>query len=263
LGSNKAIIAAANPSLGRTITNGQYYLNGIEITKTDFVNDPEFPIKTNFVQQILNDSSVEVLPVNAILPFQGMIVAEANTVSDMQYWADHIDAGFALVGAGDFFTALLDKKYAKHPPLQPILGTPFLHVVGSAFESVKKRVANWKLQARSIKQLHPFFSLVEMNDSVYLLIIERNTNAHSAFALREAMALVVQKLIQDLRITELFIEGGSTAAAILKQLQIQLLEPVNELSRGVVRMKTKEMYVTVKPGSYQLPPIIERLFQKE
>jgi D-threonate/D-erythronate kinase len=263
LGSNKAIIVAANPSLGRTINNGKYYLNGIEITKTDFANDPEFPVKTDFVNEILNEPSVEVRSVTSILPSQGIIVAEANSETDMQEWASKIDAEFALIGAGDFFTALLDKKYIKHPQPEPIFGSPFLYIVGSAFDSVKKRVANWKLNAKSIKQIHQFFSLLEMNDSVYLLIIESVADGQSALELREAMALVVQELIHEFKVVELFVEGGSTAAAVLKQLNIQLLEPVNELSRGVVRMKTVEFYITVKPGSYQLPQLIERLLQKE
>ena len=82
----------------------------------------------------------------------------------------------------------------------------------------------------------------------------------SAAELRQWMATVVKKVIEAAGIKELFIEGGSTAAAILQELNIKMLEPVNELSRGVVRMKADDLFITVKPGSYQLPDEITKLF---
>ena len=61
-------------------------------------------------------------------------------------------------------------------------------------------------------------------------------------------------------VKEIFIEGGSTAAAILEEIKIKQLSPVNELQRGVVRMKANDLLITVKPGSYELPEEIKRLF---
>ena len=95
-----------------------------------------------------------------------------------------------------------------------------------------------------------------------MLAIKDNNIDCTALQLRNAMATTTAKLIDELKIKELFIEGGSTAASILQELKIDKLEPTNELSRGVVRMKAKELYVTVKPGSYVLPEEIKRLFTK-
>ena len=71
---------------------------------------------------------------------------------------------------------------------------------------------------------------------------------------------VITKLIEKASVNELFIEGGSTAAVILEELNIKMLEPVNELSRGVVRMKAGDLFITVKPGSYELPDAIKQVF---
>ena len=51
--------------------------------------------------------------------------------------------------------------------------------------------------------------------------------------------------------------------AILEELKISKLTPVNELQRGVVRMKAIDLLITVKPGSYQLPEeLLKHYFTK-
>jgi D-threonate/D-erythronate kinase len=82
----------------------------------------------------------------------------------------------------------------------------------------------------------------------------------SAAHLRITMAEVVKRIVEENEAKEIFIEGGSTAAAILKELNIAKLSLVNELQRGVVRMKANNLFITVKPGSYQLPEEIVKLY---
>src|SRR6187399_3315742 len=52
MNKSRAFIMPANPSLNRTIMNGDYFVDGVEITETGFVHDPEFPITTNSVKMI-------------------------------------------------------------------------------------------------------------------------------------------------------------------------------------------------------------------
>jgi uncharacterized protein YgbK (DUF1537 family) len=50
------------------------------------------------------------------------------------------------------------------------------------------------------------------------------------------------------------IEGGATAYSIIEHLEYKKFYPEQELAQGVIRMKIdqkKEMYLTLKPGSYQ------------
>ena len=51
---------------------------------------------------------------------------------------------------------------------------------------------------------------------------------------------------------ELVIEGGATAFAILQHMPWQSFLITNEVSPGVVRMKTENenLHITLKPGSY-------------
>ena len=71
---------------------------------------------------------------------------------------------------------------------------------------------------------------------------------------------MLKKIVEENEVKEIFIEGGSTAAAILKELRIEKLYVVNELQRGVVRMKAGDLFITVKPGSYKMPEQIKDLY---
>jgi len=256
---HKAIIAPANPSLGRTIVNGKYFVNGIAITATDFINDPEFPVKSNYVSEILHEVNLNVVNIDSELPENGMMVAEASTTNDYEKWVAKTDNSFALVGAGDFFTALLHKRFATVGIQTANLQAPFLFVAGSAYKEAVERVTQWKRNAVSITSINKYFTLIEVKPDHFVLAINETLIDMNATDLRTAMAATVDELMQRLMVKELFIEGGSTAAAVLNKLNIRIVEPENELSRGVVRMKAADWYVTVKPGSYPLANLIQTL----
>ncbi len=261
LGLQKAIIAPANPSLGRTIEQGKYYINGQEIITTGFINDPEFPIKSSFVKEILNDVEVNVLQHTDALPTQGVVVAATSTNEAVKAWANKVDNSFALAGAGDFFTALLEKQLVVKEQSEVHLRKPFLFVAGSAFEAARERIQQWKHNATSVVAVDSYFELIQTGDEYFVLAVQENITEVSALELRTAMGKAVQQLVQQLSIQELFIEGGSTAASVLAALKITSLIPENEISRGVVRMfcsptleglGVASLFVTVKPGSYEL-----------
>ena len=50
---SKALLIPQNPSRGRIIRDGIYYINGEPVDKTQFRHDPEFPITTSEVRNIL------------------------------------------------------------------------------------------------------------------------------------------------------------------------------------------------------------------
>lgn len=258
-GLQNVIIAPANPSLGRTISSGKYFINSQEITATDFVNDPEFPTKSAYVNEILHQVPVKVLGHTDALPMSGFVVAQASKQEDVMAWASKVDTSFALAGAGDFFKALLQKQYQQLETTVITLQQPFLYICGSAFETAKDRIKALKQRCLYVKKLNKYFSLLKLTNEYFVLAIDEDDIDISAKELRQAMAITAKQVIKEENIKELFIEGGSTAANILDELNITSLQPVNEIGRGVVRMKTDNLFITVKPGSYILPDIIERL----
>jgi hypothetical protein len=83
--------------------------------------------------------------------------------------------------------------------------------------------------------------------------------AKTAINLREKTATVVEKVLKKTAVKELLIEGGATASAILKQLNLTCFTPVEEFSTGVVRMKAIQhsgLFLTLKPGSYTWPTLV-------
>ena len=87
----------------------------------------------------------------------------------------------------------------------------------------------------------------------------------SAAWLREQMAIVVEEAFNNADIREMFIEGGSTAAAVIKRLGLKTFIPVEELAPGVVRMQVKneDLFITVKPGSYPWPERVWKMNKDE
>lgn len=258
----KAFILPANPSLGRTINEGEYFIGEKKIAVTAFAFDPEFPVKNSKITAMLNNEKVEVLKHDDWLPLEGVVVGEATTREDILTWAAVMDASWVLAGAGDFYTALLEKEHLAQPQQQIELLSPHLYVCGTAFSERKQFIEGldcclympadnetwWLQQAASI--------IREQKK----LVIAIGESGQTALELRTAMARLVNEIAVRENVKEIFIEGGSTAAAVLEEMNIKKLTPVSELSRGVVRMKADDLFITVKPGSYQLPLEIKTLY---
>lgn len=272
---SKAFILPANPSMGRTISNGNYYVQGKLISETGFASDPEFPISHSSVKVILNDD-VQVLKYADALTEHRIVVGEAENETDVQVWAGELDERFVLAGAGDFYTALLNKQFKEINQQQHELQFPFLYVCGTAYDQSVNYIKQVDKKNKTVLYISKQMIENGINDEVWLqqckevleqkqkAIIAFNSEAISTDAsasdLRSIMAKAVKAVIEQNKIRELFIEGGSTATAILQELDIDHLSPVNELARGVVRMKANDLYITVKPGSYELSKEIKQLF---
>lgn len=265
-GFNKVIVLPANPSLGRTIINGEYFVNEKRITETSFVDDPEFPVHSSFVKKILSDE-VEVRMHTNKLPATGIVVGEVSTVADFDYWVSKIDNSWMLAGAGDFFSYLMENKFQRNLQQGSQIKSPHLYICGTAFEERKQFVKQLAAHQKYVVMLPERVdegwlknvSAILKTENKLLLAID--DSVREASILRLDMAKVAKEIINSSGIKEIFIEGGATAAAVLQELQINRLQPVNELSRGVVRMKTGELFITVKPGSYALPDEIKRLYK--
>lgn len=258
-GKSKVLILPANPSLNRTISNGEYFIDGKKITETGFVNDPEFPVSSASVTAMVKDEKVQVAKHTDWLPLDGIVIGEAATTADVEAWAATIDETWMLVGAGDFYKALLQKKYEPKDKEVCSLQSPLLYVCGTAFEERKKFIKSldcvvYMQEVITVEWLQQIRDIIKLQQKLVIAIDETNA---SALDLRKTMAKAVAEIVARENIKEIFIEGGSTAAVVLEELGIKKLIPVNELSRGVVRMKAGDLFITVKPGSYELPEEIK------
>lgn len=278
----KALLVPANPALGRTITGGIYYYKDQPIHLSSFSHDPEFAISSSDVSDMLRvkDASLSIKTVEEELPSSGIVVGEATSAKDLEDWAKRVDTDMLPAGASGFFSALLNVKnmkgFAGDKPVKDH-GHPVLFVCGSTFNKSREAIKSIKNNGGPVSYMpdevirsgeiyneaFPMWSqeVASMINSGGRAIISIDANTTegvpvSAGLLREKTALVVSEILKQVNIQELFIEGGSTAASVIRKAGFQTFFPVEELAPGVIRMSVKEhadLCITVKPGSYEWP----------
>jgi uncharacterized protein YgbK (DUF1537 family) len=108
-GLKMALLAPANPSMGRVIRNGTYFLGGRPVHTTEFARDPAYPRRTSDVLALLGRSKLAVCcrrPESA-LPAEGIVVAEAESSADVAVWAKRWAPHVLAAGGVEFFGELL------------------------------------------------------------------------------------------------------------------------------------------------------------
>ncbi len=282
-GKTRAIVIAANPVLKRIIRDGIYYIDDVPLNDTSFATDPEFPVSSSSVREIVGDHPVFTgLKPRDHLPEMGIIIGDATGLDDLEKWTHQIDRHSIPAGASGFFNELLKKqahqcsKKSSHPVP---FGEKALYVLGSAFpkddEMLKKIVRSGHYISNMPEEIyfnrHFDQSLLkvwadEITDAVnrYKKVVAAVIHAPSnepgiAQRIRKHIGRLTQMVTRQIKLNELIIEGGSTTACVLEHLKIKKLMPVQELDTGVIRMKIEEMpdlCLTTKPGSYSWPDMV-------
>ncbi len=270
----KALLVPANPLLGRTIKHGQYFLNGQPIHETSFSTDPEFPITSSRVEDMLGseNKTIHVLTKNTELPV-GISIGEAVSMKDVEAWTNYQHDPVFLAGAASFFWALLKSKYSivkKTPDLK--LSNPTILVSGTTYKKnvdrrkelqhlisymPAKMFAKNTIDKKDLdKWTDQTLGILSTYGSAIIAIGDYGEIKADAKLLREKLSKVVNLLLNQTEIKELLIEGGSTAYSIIHGLGLRSFIPTEELSQGVVRMKAEgehDLHLTIKPGSYDWP----------
>lgn len=291
LQKTRAILAPANPTKARVISNGQYFINGQPLEKTDFANDPEYPAVSSKVAELLNVPQGCPFRIRTYKTYNnnedGIIVAEAKSMNDLLQWSQRIDEDTLAAGGSDFFRAMLctawltpEKKLAtsKSPSKTDVAAVSGkkLFVCGSTSQTSRKAVAqagNLGIPVCSMPDtlfkdiIADDILIGQWTDDILkalsasgraIIAIPQPVVNDSKLAknLRITMAAVVQRVFSSVKIHELFIDGGATAEAVLRALQWVTFDVIGQYAPGVVQMRVSEgadNYVTIKPGSYPWP----------
>ena len=283
-----ALLVPANPSRGRIVVDGTYYVDGVPLAESSFARNHDFGSRTSRVVDILRARGAEdVFSVSPRRAFthRGVYIGNAQDAAQLGLWAGSIGADVVPAGGAEFFSALLEARVGARSSG----GSTYSHngkartlfICGSNFPLSRSAVA----EARSFG-----FHVVGMPDEIYFkpeldqVLVERWAGKLSATLKRsrnviitatqtpgdgslearnvsKAMALVTRRAVEDRLVDDLMIEGGETAQAILSVLNIGSLYPVQSLAPGVTRMKVDgyhHLHVTMKPGSYGWPDLLWR-----
>lgn len=281
LGYQRVLFIPQNPSMGRIISDGQYFVNGKLLSETAFANDPEFPRNKADVVDMLSgkDADIHVMHSDDALPASGIIVGEATCIEELEKWVSRIDQGMVLAGGGDFFQAILHHQYGTaKPPVLPSPTYPFLYISGTSFQSAVSFIQSLANVGDMVHYIDAAIlegtgldtwlskSAKAINENKRAVIAFdpslQHQDSYSALFLRQKMASIIHALLSMTKIGEILIEGGSTAKAILDEMNLPYWVPDAVMGRGVVRMQDahQQYTITVKPGSYPLPDDIAAIF---
>lgn len=281
---DRALLVPANPTLGRVIIDGQYLVQGTPLHLTDFARDPEYPAKTADVRDILTQTGYEpihVLPSGAGLAAAGIIVGETASHEDVTAWACRLDRGTLPAGAAEFFGAFLEQIGFERLERASLVGRRAtagrsLFVSGSV--SDQSHAFCRRSEVRGIPVLRMPVGLFEQDAQAPRLVREWSDAAVRGFAtcaqvivaidrplrhepglphrLSGHLGAVVQHVLAQIALKNVFIEGGATAAALARRLGWKRLIARREMAPGVVSMQVDPdpgPLITLKPGSYGWP----------
>ena len=283
LGLDGALLVPANPSLGRTIVGGQYFVRGQLIHETEFARDPKHPRVSSDVRELIAAPATLPLFVRRAdegLPKRGIVIGEVTTVDDLRQWSALRNARWLNAGAAEFFGALLglpaSSTKLKHRPGKE------LFVCGSASDVTRNFVA------RQAEQGVPVFSLPrelasgsEFDASALRQLTDQVTAAFNSTgrvvlhvglplvkdaAVAETLALHLVRMAGAVlfraQVAHVFAEGGATAVALARQMGWHRLRVITEVSPGVVTLLPQggsSTLFTMKPGTYTWPESLARL----
>lgn len=257
----RAVYLPANPSKGRIIRAGTYYICGVPISETDFKFDPEFPALSSSLAERFPD----MRPYHSGVG-EGLFYADAETPADISRVVDEADADTLLAGAADLFECLIRKEFPdvakRKQPFPNVdlsadivivrgstlskaidLGIPVSAMPADVYNGVAS-TAQWQAEAlRAYSGRHALILSFGQNHGL--------SGQQAAMRLRTQMSEVAIALVSAHRPKELIIEGGATAYSLLSRLGWHDYTLTDQIASGVVRMLSSQgTYVTLKPGSY-------------
>ncbi len=256
IGAKRCLLLPQNPSKGRVIRNGQYFVGSQLLHKTAFSYDPEFPAHTSNVVDILG--KVTYLPIEASL-VDGINIAEAGSFDEIKRQLAKIDEKTLIAGGADVFTQLIDNNAPRKASIR-CLNEHLIIIQGSTqrhslVEMDLFKEKDIKLCAMPDEVFDGYYTDDwVMKDGNICLFIPQRRKGHPQW-LTEAMALAVEKAVAD-RIAlgevplTIIIEGGATAYAVLSKLGWHNYEMIGQLAPGVVILGHDDDNVVLKPGSY-------------
>jgi uncharacterized protein YgbK (DUF1537 family) len=275
-GYKRAVYLPANPSKGRIIRNGIYYIKEVRgekqevrevpLNETDFSFDPEFPARTSVLRERFPDAEAHHI-----------IMPDAENEEDIHnVISTYNDGKTIFAGAADLFSAMigmgcgrLKESIAKHP--MPIIQTHNSMLILSG--STQSKPLGLGIPIAPMPQeiyddgndlnLWDTRAYEQERHSLILTIPHTHrTGKEVAVHLRTMMAEMAKQLVTRYCPDHLVIEGGATAWATLQTLGWTEFTITAQLAPGVVQMKVTNAchtqtfrsengtLVTLKPGSY-------------
>lgn len=271
-GYDRALLLPANPSKGRCIVDGCYRIDGEPIDRTLFRSDPEFPATTADVVRLLGGGVRYATAATERLD-AGISIGETPSCDALAAYVARFGGERLLwAGAADAFRALLAADGRTEQPQESfagfgdrrtlvVCGSTVRHDLAAEPFFRRRRVAVAPMPDAVFEGAEPAEwvetcrrQLADDGADALLLRIPQQVrvDASRARRLRAAMAQTVAALAASDHFSEVVIEGGATAYAVLDALGWRDFVVSDAIAPGVVRLHypAADVYLTFKPGSY-------------
>ena len=283
LGLQGVLLVPANPSLGRTIVDGKYFVHGRLIHETGFAHDPQHPrLSPNVVELIASSLELPVCvrKLAEPLPTCAIVIGEVTDAVAVSAWAARRDEGWLLAGGAEFFTECLRSRErvggaaAKIKDETPPVVSCEFFLCGSASAATQRFVAAEQergvavfglsekllkgeaLMAAEVAELAAQITLtLQAEQRVVWQVGLPLTDGHAEF-FGAQLVRVATKVLQHTSGAHVFAEGGATAVALARDMGWTQLRVVGELAPGVATLVVvgdESQRLTIKPGSYAWP----------
>ena len=252
-GRSRSILVSVNPSRGRVVRGGHLYVDDQPLHGTAFARDPEHPRTTSSIEELLGGD------------LSGVAAPDACCGADLALHAARADACTLACGGMEFFEALLAKHgFAEAAVAKPTAGDfpppVTLAVCGSAQAWGRRR-------QQALERGIPTYSLPlsagEIASSlrsnrVALIGVGDGPATHGAgfHELVGALARACAAVLLKVPVTRILLEGGATAAAVVRALGWSRLcaQEASPAGIGTLRpLPSMSPIVSIKPGSYEWP----------
>jgi uncharacterized protein YgbK (DUF1537 family) len=275
----RALLAPANPSLGRTIRDGRYTIDNVPLDQTHFAADGDYPAASSDVLTLLGRGTlpISLLEGGANLPPRGIVVGQAESGADLAVLAKEVDEKTLPVGGAEFFAAVLEAK--GHRQLDPVPAAPRgqgtrLWVCGSAAactaatiqQARGREVAVFPMPAELLSDARAPEVMQAWVDQACEALARSGAAAVSigtgqdrggaAAVLTGRLTELAAAVIGRAAVGQVYVEGGATAAALAGRMRWRRFEVLGQWAPGVVTLRVFGRggpTVTMKPGSYAWP----------
>jgi len=280
---DRALLLPANPSLGRTIRDGRYFVHGNPIHKTEFARDPEYPRRSSQVLRLLSaprNFQLRVADGDRSLTAGSITIGQAGNSADVRSWAEHCDATTLPAGGAEFFSALLAGQIsprANGESFFKVPAGPEFFISGTAARQARQFAQTQKRRKIPVFTLPQALGgggefspaaveavarrvLAGFQDKPRVLLavgLPPVDDVVIARQLSHCLVRVAEQVMRQAPVARVFAEGGATAAELVRRMGWARLTVLREQAPGVATLAvdaTHPILLTIKPGSYPWPP---------
>ena len=253
----RAALVSANPSRGRVIRGGRYFVDGIPLDQTVFARDPDHPRRTAHVRELLGRTDERIG------------IPDIETLDDVEQRAAALAGDTLPVGGADFFAAFL-----RHCGVHRTAASGHLaeaRATSGADLFVCGSPAAWQTGRRRDCELNhiPIFRRDTVTSAVVAALESRGCamlaggqelhTRETAPAALDELAEQAIAILGQTHVRRLFLEGGATARRLIEVARWNRLAAATVIETGLVALRPQGSAgpeIIIKPGSYPWPSAI-------